>query len=148
LAGQHVVGRGGRRHHLHRAEPGEVSQDGVLDAEVERHDAPRPEPTVYGSGVVTWLTRSTPSVPGSALRGGPEVVGPGGPERSGHRSDVADEAGEAAGVDAGDAGDAVVAQQRVQFALAALVRARRASSRTITPRQKGRRASKSARFTP
>ena len=83
----------------------------------------RPVPvTVYGSGVVTWATRSMPSVPGSA-RPPParsvDVVG--GAEGAGHRAGVADQPGEAAGVDAGEAGDAVAHEHRVEVALGAAV---------------------------
>ena len=75
-------------------------------------------PTVYGSGVVTWATRSMPSVPGSfaaAALHRVEIVGRA--DGAGDRAGVADHAGEAAGVDAGDAGDAVAAQHRVEVAL-------------------------------
>ena len=127
LAGEHVGGGGRRRHHLHVEPGGEVAQDRALDAEVVGdHERALPVgQAVGGSGVVTWATRSTPSVPGSACAAAQQrgLVGDvERPEGAGDGADVADAAGELAGVDAGDARDAVGAQLGVEVGLAAPAR--------------------------
>ncbi len=71
--------------------------------------------------MVTWPTRSMPSVPGSALAAAARSAGGIDPNAAGHRAGVAQDPGEAAGVDPGDARHAVPAQHGVEAGLGPMV---------------------------
>ena len=115
LPGQDVGrGRAGR-HHLDCPEPGELAQDGPLDAEVVGHD---PERAAADDGVRPvrrhLVHEVDPDRPRLAAGHGPQDGFGSVTERTGHRAAVTEQAGEPPGVDAGDAGDAVAPEQAVE----------------------------------
>ena len=145
LAGEHF-GRGrGCRHHLDlTAGCDELVEDRPLDAEVVRdHEQAR----VVGADGVRRRRRDpgdeVAAVGASVgLRGREQRVAVGRAERAGHRAGRTNVARQAAGVDAGDAGHLMTLEIAARgLPSRASSTGRRASSRTITPRQRG-----SARF--
>ena len=97
-------------------EPGELAQDGPLDAEVVGHDPERPAADDGVRPVRRHLVHEVdPARARLAAGHGPQHGFGSVAEGTGHRAAVTEQAGEPPGVDAGDAGDAVAPEQAVEI---------------------------------